>query len=68
MTTDRCYRPRLSVEEAVLELRRCAASQFAPRLVAALEQIVVQRHHNLDPPPPPGLPGEVEPRHPELVA
>jgi HD-GYP domain-containing protein (c-di-GMP phosphodiesterase class II) len=67
MTTDRCYRPRLSVEDAVLELRRCAGSQFDPRVVGALEQIVVLRRETLDPPAPAGLPSEAAPRQPELV-
>jgi HD-GYP domain-containing protein (c-di-GMP phosphodiesterase class II) len=35
MTTDRVYRPRLSEEEAVSELQRCAGTQFDPEVVAA---------------------------------
>jgi HD-GYP domain-containing protein (c-di-GMP phosphodiesterase class II) len=36
MTTDRSYRKALSQEEAVEELRRCAGTQFDPRVVEAL--------------------------------
>jgi two-component system cell cycle response regulator len=35
MTSNRPYRPALSVEEAAAELRRCAGSQFDPAVVAA---------------------------------
>ena len=43
MTTDRAYRPALSVAEAVGELRRCSGSQFDPGIVAALEPLVTDR-------------------------
>jgi len=36
MTTDRSYRPALSRREAAAELRRCAGTQFDPRVVDAL--------------------------------
>jgi HD-GYP domain-containing protein (c-di-GMP phosphodiesterase class II) len=36
MTTDRAYRPAMSVGEAVEELRRCAGTQFDPIVVEAL--------------------------------
>jgi HD-GYP domain-containing protein (c-di-GMP phosphodiesterase class II) len=36
MTTDRSYRKALSHEDAVAELRRCAGTQFDPRVVDAL--------------------------------
>ena len=36
MTTDRSYRKALSPEDAVAELRRCAGTQFDPRVVDAL--------------------------------
>ena len=32
MTSDRSYRPALSVEQALAELERCAGSQFDPEL------------------------------------
>jgi len=36
MTSDRVYRPALTIEEATEELRRCAGTQFDPVVVAAL--------------------------------
>jgi putative nucleotidyltransferase with HDIG domain len=36
MTSDRSYRAGLSMEDAVLELHRCAGTQFDPRVVDAL--------------------------------
>jgi diguanylate cyclase (GGDEF)-like protein len=35
MTSDRIYRPRLSAEAALAELKRCAGTQFDPGIVAA---------------------------------
>jgi HD-GYP domain-containing protein (c-di-GMP phosphodiesterase class II) len=35
MTSDRSYRRAMPVGEAVAELRRCAGSQFDPRVVEA---------------------------------
>jgi HD-GYP domain-containing protein (c-di-GMP phosphodiesterase class II) len=35
MTSDRVYRARLSDEEAIVELERCAGTQFDPAIVAA---------------------------------
>jgi HD-GYP domain-containing protein (c-di-GMP phosphodiesterase class II) len=40
MTTDRPYRRRRSEEAARAELRRCAGSQFDPRVVDALERVL----------------------------
>jgi HD-GYP domain-containing protein (c-di-GMP phosphodiesterase class II) len=40
ITTDRPYRQRRSAAEALVELRRCAGSQFDPQVVAALERAV----------------------------
>jgi HD-GYP domain-containing protein (c-di-GMP phosphodiesterase class II) len=40
MTTDRAYRSRLSDEEATLELRMCSGTQFDPRVVDALLDIL----------------------------
>ena len=40
MTTDRAYRAAMTEEEALTELRRCAGTQFDPRVVAALESIL----------------------------
>jgi diguanylate cyclase (GGDEF)-like protein/putative nucleotidyltransferase with HDIG domain len=36
MTSDRVYRPRRSVGDALVELERCAGTQFDPSVVAAL--------------------------------
>ena len=38
MTNDRAYRPALATRDAVRELRRCAGTQFDPRIVAAVIQ------------------------------
>ena len=43
MTTDRAYRPALTIAEAVGELRRCSGSQFDPGIVAVLEPLVTER-------------------------
>ncbi len=40
MTTDRAYRSRLSDEEATLELRVCSGTQFDPRVVDALLDVL----------------------------
>ena len=38
MTTDRVYRGRLSHDQAIAELERCAGTQFDPGVVAAFKQ------------------------------
>jgi HD-GYP domain-containing protein (c-di-GMP phosphodiesterase class II) len=40
MTTDRAYRRALSREEATVELKRCAGTQFDPRVVDALVAVL----------------------------
>jgi HD-GYP domain-containing protein (c-di-GMP phosphodiesterase class II) len=40
MTTDRAYRSRLTDEEATLELRMCSGTQFDPRVVDALLDVL----------------------------
>ena len=40
MTTDRAYRAAMSEPEALAELRRCAGTQFDPRVVVALETLM----------------------------
>jgi len=40
MTTDRSYRSRLTDEEATLELRVCSGTQFDPRVVDALLDVL----------------------------
>ncbi len=43
MTTDRPYRPARRVPEALEELRRCAGSQFDPKVVAAIDRVLTVR-------------------------
>jgi len=43
MTTDRAYRPAMTHAQALDELRRCAGSQFDPRVVAAIERTLAPR-------------------------
>jgi diguanylate cyclase (GGDEF)-like protein/putative nucleotidyltransferase with HDIG domain len=38
MTSDRVYRPKRSSKAALAELRRCAGTQFEPRIVAAFAE------------------------------
>jgi HD-GYP domain-containing protein (c-di-GMP phosphodiesterase class II) len=40
MTSTRSYRRALTVDAALAELRRCAGSQFDPRMVEALTRVV----------------------------
>ena len=40
MTSDRTYRPGLSVEEALAEIGRCSGAQFDPRVVDAMMSAV----------------------------
>jgi HD-GYP domain-containing protein (c-di-GMP phosphodiesterase class II) len=40
MTTDRVYRPAMSRDEALLELRTHAGTQFDPNVVAALDRVI----------------------------
>ncbi len=42
MTTDRPYRSARTSEEALVELRRCAGTQFDPRVVDALERTLAR--------------------------
>jgi putative nucleotidyltransferase with HDIG domain len=43
MTTSRPYREAMSERRALEELRRCAGSQFDPRVVAAMERVLERR-------------------------
>jgi HD-GYP domain-containing protein (c-di-GMP phosphodiesterase class II) len=43
MTSDRPYRPRMPVEEALDELGRCAGTQFDPAVVRAFAAVVSRR-------------------------
>ena len=49
MTTDRAYRAAMSERDALTELRRCAGTQFDPRVVAAFESVLHGR--GVAPPP-----------------
>lgn len=42
MTSTRSYRPAMPVERAMTELRRCAATQFDPQMIAALDRAIVR--------------------------
>jgi HD-GYP domain-containing protein (c-di-GMP phosphodiesterase class II) len=42
MTTDRPYRAARTTDEALIELRRCAGTQFDPQVVAALERTLAR--------------------------
>lgn len=43
MTSQRSYNEPLSSEDALAELRRCAGSQFDPRVVDAFTAVVRER-------------------------
>jgi HD-GYP domain-containing protein (c-di-GMP phosphodiesterase class II) len=43
MTTDRPYRPARAPADALAELERCAGSQFDPRVVATLRELLIRR-------------------------
>jgi len=44
MVTDRSYRKALPLETAMAELRRCSGSQFDPRVVDALIEVLIVEH------------------------
>ena len=43
MVSERPYRPSVSVDAALADLRRCAGTQFDPAVVAAFETVVAER-------------------------
>ncbi len=43
MTSDRPYRKRLSIEEAIMEMRRCSGSQFDPSIVDVFIKKVLKK-------------------------
>ena len=45
MTSDRIYRPKLSMDRAWAELRAHCGTQFDPEIVAAFEQVVDEEGH-----------------------
>ena len=40
MTTDRAYRPAMSIDAALAELRRCSGTQFDPAVIVTLVQVI----------------------------
>ncbi|MNW69542.1 hypothetical protein D3C74_485750 [compost metagenome] len=49
MTTERPYQPTKSIEEAIIELRACAGTQFDPELTEFfIEYIETREHRNGD--------------------
>ncbi|MGC4018689.1 MAG: HD domain-containing phosphohydrolase [Muricomes sp.] len=42
MTNDRCYRQAMSVEEAILEIKRKSGSQFEPQVAQLLIEIILR--------------------------
>ena len=45
MTTDRPYRKKMSIEDAIKEIRRCAGSQFDPEVVRAFLGVPLSQLH-----------------------
>ena len=52
MTSDASYRTPRSLDEALLEIERCAGSQFDPELVAAFALLARDGMIEIGPPPP----------------
>jgi two-component system, cell cycle response regulator len=52
MTTPRAHRPTVSSADALVELRRCAGSQFDPRVIAAFEDTLARRRPLIAAPAP----------------
>ena len=44
MISDRLYQTPRTRDEAMLELRRCAGTQFDPAVVAAFEEVLSETH------------------------
>ena len=40
MVSDRPYRERMTIDDALAELRRCAGTQFDPDVVAAIDRVL----------------------------
>lgn len=40
MSSTRCYRPKLTIETIVEELKRCTGTQFDPKVVAILMDMI----------------------------
>jgi HD-GYP domain-containing protein (c-di-GMP phosphodiesterase class II) len=65
MTTDRPYRPALSVDAAAAEVRRCRGTQFSPAVVDAFFAAFRRRPALFEPDTPPACD---EPDEPYRVA
>jgi response regulator RpfG family c-di-GMP phosphodiesterase len=48
MTTERAYRQPMGEEEALLELRRCAGTQFDPMVVEAFCKVIARERPDRD--------------------
>lgn len=48
MTTPRLYRPTISAQEAMDEMKRCAGTQFDPKIVDVLEKILQESQKTND--------------------
>ena len=46
MTSDRPYRPRMSKEDAIGELKRCSGEQFDPKLVESFAGFLTTKNNN----------------------
>jgi HD-GYP domain-containing protein (c-di-GMP phosphodiesterase class II) len=62
MTTNRSYRPALSSRDALIELHRCAGTQFDPDVVRAIDRLRRMQLAELHPP------REQRPQRPRAVA
>jgi HD-GYP domain-containing protein (c-di-GMP phosphodiesterase class II) len=60
MTSDRVYRPALSIADALAELRKGRGTQFDPQIVDLFETAIVNRSTLADPPVGTGSPAPTE--------
>ena len=48
MTTERAYRQPMGAKDALLELRRCAGTQFGPMVVEAFCMVIARERPDRD--------------------